>query len=135
MEKSLAFYRDILGMKVISDREAKGAFAETITGLPAAHMRIVYLKITEETEHMLELIQYFAPPGKPFDRRTCDPGCAHLAIYTDNIANECRKLKAKGVQFRSEPLEVTGGPNKGNIVVYMSDPDGITLELIERRSG
>lgn len=133
MEKSLAFYRETLGMKVVSDREGKGAFAETITGLPAAHMRIVYLKITEKTEHMLELIQYYVPAGKPFDQRTCDPGSAHLALYTDDMGKVYLDLQARGVRFKSEPVHVTGGPNIGRFVVYFLDPDGITLELIERR--
>ena len=132
MVASLAFYRDLLGMEVTSDREAKGAFPEIVTGLAGAHLLIVYLRVSPGSEHLVELIQYFAPAGIVYPIRTCDPGSAHLAICTENISRDYAEFRAKGVRFRSEPQRVTGGPNLGNTVVYMLDPDGITIELIEQ---
>ncbi|MBI4251593.1 MAG: glyoxalase, partial [Candidatus Tectomicrobia bacterium] len=29
------------------------------------------------------------------------------------------------------PVDINDGPNKGGLVVYMEDPDGNTLELIQ----
>ncbi|MFH1010044.1 MAG: VOC family protein [bacterium] len=133
MEKSLAFFGDLLGMKIVSDREVEVEFAQKMTGFPGVHLRIVYLKITENTEHMIELIQYFDGPGKPGNLRTCDAGCPHMALYTDNIANGYERLTAAGIKFRSGPLEVGGGPNKGNQVCYFTGPDGIMFELIEEK--
>jgi hypothetical protein len=46
-----------------------------------------------------------------------------------------RDLKAKGVRFKGEPLGIPAGPNKGNLMVYMLDPDDFTLELIQVRAG
>jgi hypothetical protein len=38
------------------------------------------------------------------------------------------------VQFKSEPVNPTVGPNKGGWAVYFLDPDGVTLEMIQRAS-
>jgi catechol 2,3-dioxygenase-like lactoylglutathione lyase family enzyme len=54
-----------------------------------------------------------------------------LAFNVDNLPALYADLKAKGVQFKSEPLEVPAGPNKGTMAVYFTDPDGITLEFLQ----
>lgn len=127
MERSVAFYRDVLGMTVISDREVDTPFAETVSGIPGARFRVVYL---EAGGDRLELIKYYSPPGKPLNSRTCDTGSAHLAFFVPDLKKAYQELKAKGVSFRSEPLRVGGGPNKDRLTVYFTDPDGIALELI-----
>ena len=49
------------------------------------------------------------------------------------ISMGCTKTwRPEGVRFVSEPVPVTQGPNTGGFVVYIEDPDGNTLELIER---
>jgi hypothetical protein len=40
-------------------------------------------------------------------------------------------LRNKGVRFKSEPIEITTGMNKGAYTVYLSDPDGIPLEIFQ----
>jgi catechol 2,3-dioxygenase-like lactoylglutathione lyase family enzyme len=45
------------------------------------------------------------------------------AIYAD--------LRAKGVRFKSAPVQITHGRNTGAKAVYFFDPDDITLEMIE----
>jgi hypothetical protein len=40
-------------------------------------------------------------------------------------------MKALGVQFKSEPNYITAGVNKGGWAVYFTDPDGITLEMVQ----
>ena len=41
------------------------------------------------------------------------------------------ELKAKGVRFKSEPVEINHGRNAGAKAVYLFDPDDITLELVQ----
>ena len=40
-----------------------------------------------------------------------------------------------GAKLMGEVLEITSGPNKGGRAVYMRDPDGVTMEFIQRRTG
>ena len=66
MERSVAFYQDILGMKVVWDSvEAgvafKGPETDNLTGCPGTELHIVFLDINEK---LIELIAY-TPTGKP----------------------------------------------------------------------
>ena len=40
-------------------------------------------------------------------------------------------LSNHGVRFRTGPVSITAGPNRGGLVVYLYDPDGFTVELFE----
>lgn len=128
MDRSLAFYRDLLGMKVISERIAPVDFASKVTGIPGASMKVVYV---EAGGYKLELIQYLTAQGEKVDPKTNRPGVAHLCFNVDDIMKAYQELSAKGVKFQSEPVEVGGGPNKGGKAVYFLDPDGITIEFIQ----
>ncbi len=132
MEEALRFYRDWLGMQEVSGREISGHFAETITGIPGANMRIVYLQMAPGSEHRLELIQYLAPAGQMLTQSTCQPGCAHLALNVDDLDAVYADLSAKGVCFKSAPVTIEGGPNDGGKGVYLYGPDGVTLEFLQR---
>ena len=118
-------------MELISLAERDPQFAEKITGILGAHLKTAYLRAPGG--HHLELIQYLSPPGAKLDTRTHNVGSAHLAFNVDNLPKLYADWKAKGVHFKSPPMEVPGGPNKGNLAVYCTDPDGITLEFIQVR--
>lgn len=133
VERSADFYRDLLGFQLLSLTERPPWFAEIATGIPGAHLRVAYLEAPGG--HRLELIQYLSPPGVKLDTRTHNVGSAHLALNVDNLHQLYNQLKAKGVRFKGEPIEVPAGPNKGNAMVYMLDPDDFTLELIQIRAG
>ncbi len=118
-----------------SCRRPKGppGFAELATGIPGARLKTAYLEAPGG--HRLELIQYLDPPGVKLDTRTNKVGSAHLALELDDLPRVYRELKAKGVRFKGEPIEIPACPNKGNLMVCMLDPDDFTLELIQVRAG
>ena len=46
------------------------------------------------------------------------------------------RLRAAGVAFKSAaPVAITAGANRGGHAVYFTDPDGITLELLQPPAG
>jgi glyoxylase I family protein len=128
MERTIAFYRDVLGMKVVRDSsledvEYKGPVCDLITGCPGTEQRVVYMMIGTSK---LELVQY-TPTGRPqVDNQASDTGSAHVCFHTDDIAELHRKLLAYGARVHCEPQ--VRGPRK---VMYFRDPDGIVLEAIE----
>jgi catechol 2,3-dioxygenase-like lactoylglutathione lyase family enzyme len=128
LDRSISFYRNFLGLELISLTGRDPAFSEKVTGIPGANLKIAYL---QAPGHRLELIQYLSPSGEKLDCQTNNIGSAHLAFNVDNLPALYADLKAKGVQFKSEPLEVPAGPNKGTMAVYFTDPDGITLEFLQ----
>jgi catechol 2,3-dioxygenase-like lactoylglutathione lyase family enzyme len=128
MERSLAFYTEILGMRALSDVVVEESPGRSVTQIPDARLRIVHLLAYGS---VIELIQYSSPVGKPLDGRTCDAGSAHIAFIVDDIERAYQDLQRKGVHFKSAP--VVTGTYAGTIVksVYFLDPDGITLEFVE----
>ena len=131
MERSLEFYRDLLGFEVLDDRTVEGNFAETVTGLEGVRMRIIHLSGYGQG---LELIQYLCASGQPQAPRTCDTGSAHLCYVGDDIQSEVSRLQERGVRFLSSVMRVEGGPNAGNSMVYFLDPDGIPMEFTQPAS-
>jgi len=54
-----------------------------------------------------------------------------MAFTVEDIHAEYNRLLRAGVKFRSEPIPITAGINKGGATVYFLDPDGVTLELLQ----
>jgi catechol 2,3-dioxygenase-like lactoylglutathione lyase family enzyme len=135
IEQSIAFYRDILGLELVHRQEQSNAYTRRFVGYPDAHLKVAQFHIQGKTGvrsgHLLELVQYVAPKGQKVDTRTPNPGTAHLAFEVDDLQAEYRRLVEHGVRFRSEPVAIEAGINKGGYTVYFLDPDDITLEMVQ----
>lgn len=132
MDRSLAFYTGIFGLEVTSDREVVRDYVEQITAVPGAHQRLVHLSGYGQR---LELLQYKAPRGEPRARALQDAGSAHVCFVTDDLDHEVVRLQDAGVTFRSHPVVTTSGPNKGGRGIYVEDPDGNAVEVVEIAPG
>lgn len=128
MDRSLAFYRDLLGLEVLSDWVSDAAYLAEITGYPGARLRLAFLRLPG-TDARLELIQYLDPAGASHDLPTNVPGASHLCFDVPDIQAAHRALSSRGVRFRSEPVAISSAANRGAWGVYLVDPDGITIEL------
>ena len=132
LDRSLGFYRDVLGLPLLDRGEDGGPEMERLTGLPGA--RFLWAELDLGGGQILELLRYLEPAGRPLAQRTSDPGSGHLALLVDDVAAFHARLAAAGVATRSdEPVLVTGfGGWVGVKVLYALDPDGVTVELVER---
>ena len=128
MDRSLAFYTDLFGLEVVSDREVERDYVELITAIPGAHQRLVHLSGYGQR---LELLEYKAPRGAPRARPLQDAGSAHLCFITDDLDGETARLEKAGVTFRSLPVVTTSGPNAGGRGIYVEDPDGNAVEVVQ----
>ncbi len=133
MNRSLAFYRDLLGLEKERDQILEGEFVSGLVGYPDAKLHIVYLGLGD-MKHSVELVQYLNPPGVSvplLDRHNV--GATHLGIIVDDLDSFYDELSDKGVRFVSPPAVRHDAPyplaRKG---CYMQDPDGNWLELLER---
>ena len=131
-DRSIAFYCDNLGMELVADRVVPGGgYVEAVTGIAGARVRIVHL---QGYGFNLELLEYEEPRGDTRAREPNHAGSAHMAFVVDDCDAVCAELAAKGVPVRSaggRPATVTGGPNDGGKCVYLEDPDGNPVELVE----
>ena len=133
MERSLAFYRDLLGLQEERNQILEGEFISQLVGYPNARLHIVYLG-AGDVRHSVELIQYLNPPGEriePSERNNV--GATHLGIIVDDLDSFYEELSSKGVRFVNPPAVRPNATyplaRKG---CYLQDPDGNWLELLER---
>ena len=130
LDRTIAFFEDALGFEVTSKAPRDPKAIEQVVGVPGADIIVAYVR---GPDHSLELIQYLGPEDRDHVRpRPCDTGFAHVAYDVDDIDAAIAAAKRHGVEPISEPYVVDKGPNAGNRVVYTRDPDGITIEFIEK---
>ena len=130
LDRSVAFYRDILGFELIFAWNPQAEYIRTIVGYPEADIHAAILR-PPNSELFLEILEYRNVEKAPVDTRTANPGTAHLAFFTDDCDGLYDELTAKGVKSVNPPVTPTIGPNTGGRAVYMIDPDGIRVEFIQ----
>ena len=130
LDRSVAFYRDLLGCEVIATQEKEGGYLAAIVGYPDAHVRMAHLRLPG-ADHVIELFEYLAPPGGSADVEPKNVGASHLCFVIDDLAGLYERLSAEGVSFVSPPVEVDTGINAGGYGLYIRDPDGIMVELFQ----
>ncbi len=135
LERSVAFYRDVLGLELVHSQRQANPYTRTLVGYPDADLKVAMLRIAgtdpKPSGHVLELVEYVSPRGRPIDTSTPNPGSPHLAFVVEDIHKAYADLKARGVEFRSPPVKIEEGRNRGGFAVYLRDPDGITLEFLQ----
>ena len=131
LDRSLAFYRDILGLKLDKVEPPKKTRANKL-GVPGAVIQLAVMEYGNGCS--LELIQYLDPP--PPDARSLPIntlGTIHLAFRVDDIGKQIDDMAAKGVEFvgGNDYNVIEDGPLTGCKWIYFKDPDGTNLELVQ----
>lgn len=132
LEQSLGFYRDILGFEVVFAWNPRAPYIGELVGYPDVDLHAAILR-PPDSDVMLELLEYRNVERTPVDTSTANPGTAHIAFFVDDLDALYVGLVARGVRSVSPPVTPTIGPNEGGRAVYMLDPDGIRVELIQTR--
>ena len=130
LDRSIAFFRDILGFSATPKLPRSKSVIQSITGVNESDVMIAYL---HGPGHTLELIEYLAPSDRTEVRpRPCDVGFAHIAFDVEDIDTIVALASKHNVFPIGQITTVDQGPNQGGKAVYLSDPDGITIELIQQ---
>lgn len=134
MDKSIHFYRDLLGLPILLDEELAGKELERVVGLENVRLRIVELGLAGG--HLLELIQYHSPRGRTVAGGIpADVGAHHVAFAVPDVHSVYAQLSGAGVRFTCAPVQVSAGFFKGVWTTYCFDPDGLVVELWQPVSG
>jgi lactoylglutathione lyase len=110
MEQTIAFYRDVLGLKVI----------ERKTSPRGSHL--AFLKVPNSDE-LIELTSF--PPSGPVK---VQEDLVHLAFQVESLDATIASLTAKGVKITDGPTQTSSGSR----FLFIDAPDGYEIELIER---
>lgn len=137
MDRTIAFYSTVLSFEKVSDVEIAGEAYEQLVGVFGARVRVVRMRLGEET---IELTEFLAPRGRPIpaDSRSQDGWFQHIAIIVSDMDRAYAHLRRHKVQHASSgPQRLPDwNPNAGGIeAFYFKDPDGHTLEILEFPTG
>lgn len=113
LDKSIAFYTEVLGMKLLRRKDyPEGKYTLAFVGYGA-----------ESEGAVLELTYNWG-----VDHYELGTGYGHVAIGVDDIRKSCEAVAIKGGKVTYGPA-LHGG---ATWIAFVEDPDGYKIELIER---
>lgn len=135
LKRSIEFWTHLLESGPVREMEYDGATDAAVIGYPGVRVSAAYFQLPGEV--LLELFQYHEPPtADAGSHETYVVGNAHLGLVVDDLDEAYRRLQGTGATFRSDgPVRLQGGEHSGGRSMYVRDPDGITIEILELVSG
>ncbi len=117
LDQSIAFYRDLLGMKELRR-----------TDVPAGKYTLVFMGYATNAEGQAEIeLTYNYDQEGPYDLGTA---FGHLAVGVPDVAAACETVRSGGGKVVREAGPVKHGTT---VIAFVEDPNGYKIELIERK--
>lgn len=142
IERSIDFYTTILSCVKVSDREVTGQDIDRLYGLSDINLRLVTLRLGEQT---IELTEFITPKGRPIppNLRSIDRAFQHIAIVVSDMEQAYQQLEhydgPYGILSKTssspQTLPKWNRVSGGIQAFYFKDPDGHNLELIHFPEG
>ena len=113
LDRSIAFYCDILGMKLLRRKD-----------YPGGEFTLAFVGYGEEKDNTVIELTY----NWGVEEYDLGKGYGHIALGVDDIYGTCDRIKAQGGKVSREP-----GPMKhgSTVIAFIEDPDGYKIELIQ----
>lgn len=131
VEAAIAWYRDVLGLTVLSPpylMEGAEIVADMGALVADPSMKAAILGFPECGDRVLEVIEYVRAPGGDARRALNDHGLSHVALLCSDIDDTRAELEAKGVRFL-----VGGIAEVARLrTTWFEDPWGVVFLLIEK---
>jgi len=138
MDRSLHFYRDLLGLRVTTDAMEKiGGLKTLFANDQKGQRRAVYLRF-EDGPHASFLVLSQSPRGPSGEPLKLDQiGVHHFAFWVDDLREKIEQLRAAGVPILAGPFEADSvaygePPGKKVLTCLFSDPDGTIVQYDQR---
>ncbi len=129
-ERSLRFYRDVLGLEQVEQHQLEGEKIELALGIPGARAQSTRLAAKGTPSILIDLMEFRAPSKEPCVPPTGAVGSTHFCLAVEGLSGVFERLQADGVEFMSAP--VTFELTEGSVtVVFTRDPDGNVVELVD----
>ena len=115
MQRSVKFYTDILGMKLLRT-----------TDRPEQKYSLAFVGYdTEDKASVIELTYNYG-----VEKYDLGSAFGHLAIEVPDVAKACNEVRQNGGKVTREAGPVKGGTT---VIAFVEDPDGYKIEFIERK--
>jgi catechol 2,3-dioxygenase-like lactoylglutathione lyase family enzyme len=129
MARSIAFYRDLLGLEVLMEMDVdRHPGLDEVVGMSDARGSVAFLAAGDT---MIELWCYTSPRGTavPSGSIPADLGVRHVAFEVDDLASLHARVRAAGYRFNSPPVDLGL-----HYTCYLHGPDDELIELLEDRT-
>lgn len=134
LDRSVAFYRDVLGLRYIGEIFMEGEGTDRLFQRKNCKARVAYLNGSEALmAPPLELIQFVSEDAKEDKADLFKTSISEICFRTDDIEKEYKHLVENGVTCLSAPqaFDFTAQGFGKSKAIYFKDPDGIILELMQ----
>ena len=127
MERSLRFYRDLLGFRFEHELRVAGEPSDTLLRLAGVDLHAVYL---QRDGVRIELLHFAAPPGPaPRSRPMNERGLTHVSFRVADLEATLAGLRMAGARVLDET--VIRLPEFQAAACFVVDPDGQLIELVQ----
>lgn len=136
LERSKHFYADLLGLNVVGYVYHDGGAIDKMTATKGVYMTEYRLRApggpgtAEGPGFTIDLIQWVRPAGEVKRPLINDIPGAHFAFGVKDLVATYERLHAAGVEFVSDPV-IFPDEEGGWRVIFLRDPDGFLLELVQ----
>ena len=116
LDKSLAFYQDVLGMKLLRKHD-----------YPNGRFTLAFVGYGDESDHtVIELTHNWDT-----ERYDLGNGYGHIALEVEDAYAACEAVKAKGGKVTREAGPMMHGTT---VIAFVEDPDGYKIEFIQKNT-
>ncbi len=127
LERSLRFYRDLLGFAYEHDLEVEGEPTDTLLRLKSTKLKAVYLTRDGVRIELLHFARPAAPP--PRARVMNELGLTHLSFRVADMDAVLSGLRAAGESVVEQ--SIVRFPEFQSAACFVVDPDGQLIELVQ----
>lgn len=129
-QRSLDFYCGLLGLRQVEQHQLAAEDISKANGIEAGRAQSTRLAAPATPRILIDLLEYFEQPKDSAAPEMGKVGASHFCLSVENLRAVYDELSDKGVSFVSEP--VTFSLEHGAVdVVFLADPDGNSVELVE----
>ncbi|MEB3274245.1 MAG: lactoylglutathione lyase [Prochlorothrix sp.] len=116
LDKSLDFYCNVLGMKLLRQKD-----------YPGGKFTLAFVGYGEESEQaVIELTHNWGTESYEIG-----DGYGHIALGVEDIYGTCEAIRTKGGKVTREPGPMKHGTT---VIAFVEDPDGYKIELIQLKA-
>jgi len=126
LDRSMHFYMEKLGFKVLKRMNESGSFTDQILGLE--NIEVTTVKMVIKNNQMIELLDFSMNNKVMKEKNINDIGPTHLAFTVDDVDKMYSDFIDDGIEFISNPKISPDGYAK---VAFCKAPEGTFIELVE----
>jgi catechol 2,3-dioxygenase-like lactoylglutathione lyase family enzyme len=131
LDESLAFWTGVMGFTVQSVVERSGDWIAGFTGVPGARLRIAHLNGLGQR---LEFLEFTAAGTGEAGGLPPQSACtAHVCVRSKDVGALRERILDAGGSLQGDITTITEGPSAGARGLYLRDPCGFLIEIIEMR--